>query len=181
MELCCTAFFRTSSCCFCGKMLVTTNCYQWAGLSKGRDLLEKKKKKKKPELASLDGLLLCVCFDCQNLGLLGLVKKEKGWKLWTLKKRTLGLDDQWQTGHTAARQQTRSVSECVACACSDSVDLLQGLVLLLCGSGDWKKKWFVKWLVVSISGLNFQFVYLIIFFLGQLKLNPVVGLDWLWG
>lgn len=44
MELCCTAFFRTSSRCFCGKMLVTTNCYQSVGLPKGRDLQKKKKK-----------------------------------------------------------------------------------------------------------------------------------------
>lgn len=93
---------------FCGKMLVTTNCYQSAGLPKGRDL---KKKKKNLNWHHWTDFFVFV-LTCQNLGLLGLVKEKKknGRKQWT---QNTGLDDQRQTGRTTARQQTRSVSECM--------------------------------------------------------------------
>lgn len=131
MELC-TAFFRTSSL-FCGKMLVTTNVIsQWV-LPKGRDF---KKKKHKPELASLDGLL-CVCFDLSEFGTPRTCKKKR--KQWT-KKKTLGLDDQWTDWtHRRETADAQCFGMNVACACSDSVDLLQGLVLLLRGSGGIEK------------------------------------------
>lgn len=74
---------------------------------------------------------------CQNLGLLGLVKKKR--KQWT-KKKTLGLDDQWTDWtHRRETADAQCFGMNVACACSDSVDLLQGLVLLLRGSGGIEK------------------------------------------
>lgn len=74
---------------------------------------------------------------CQNLGLLGLVKKKE--KTMDLKK-TLGLDDQWTDWtHRRETADAQCFGMYVACACSDSVDLLQGLVLLLRGSGGIEK------------------------------------------
>lgn len=87
MELCCTAFFRTSSCCFCGKMLVTTNCYQWAGLSKGRDLLEKKKKKEKTWTGIIGWTTTLCLFWLSEFGTPRTCKKRKRMKTMDSKKK----------------------------------------------------------------------------------------------
>lgn len=148
MELC-TAFFRTSSL-FCGKMLVTTNVIsQWV-LPKGRDF---KKKKHKPELASLDGLL-CVCFDLSEFGTPRTCKKKKEnnglkkkdtWTWWPVDR----LDAPPRDSRCAVFR-----NECGLCVLGQC-----GLASRTCAVASWvwgnRKKWFVKWLVVSISGLNF--------------------------
>lgn len=148
MELC-TAFFRTSSL-FCGKMLVTTNVIsQWV-LPKGRDF---KKKNTNLNWHHWTDFFVFV-LTCQNLGLLGLVKKKKEnnglkkkdtWTWWPVDR----LDAPPRDSRCAVFR-----NECGLCVLGQC-----GLASRTCAVASWvwgnRKKWFVKWLVVSISGLNF--------------------------
>lgn len=123
---------------FCGKMLVTTNCYQSAGLPKGRDL---KKKKEKPELASLDGLL-CVCFDLSEFGTPRTCKrKKKTAENNGLKTLDLMTNDRLDAPPQDSRRAVfRNV--CGLCVLGQ-----RGLASRTCAVASWVRgveKWFVK-------------------------------------
>lgn len=122
---------------FCGKMLVTTNCYQSAGLPKGRDL---KKKMKNLNWHHWTDFFVFV-LTCQNLGLLGLVKEKKTTENNGLKTLDLMTNDRLDAPPQDSRRAVfwNVCGLCVLGQC--------GLASRTCAVASWVggvEKWFVK-------------------------------------